>query len=132
MTQMAKVVDEEFDNNERLSTEDFVRLRASSQPTSGFAIAIFFVQTMALVAKDASFFGAADALNLDSEQATGTCVTPLGYNERFIAKMVVTPLIMFAGVPLSRPVWNWVRRKGPQKLAAGVNGSKQKAGMHCT
>ena len=115
-TQMAKVVDEEFDINERLSMEDFVRLRASSQPTSGFAIAIFFVQTMALVAKDASFFGAADALNLDSEQATGTCVSPLGYNERFIAKMVVTPLIMFAGVPLSRPVWNWVRRKGPQKL----------------
>ena len=36
------------------------------------------------------------------------------YNERFLAKMIMTPLIVFLGVPLSVPVWNKMR--GLKKL----------------
>ena len=61
-----------------MTKQDFVRVRSKSAPTSGFGIAIFFIQTLALIAKDASFFGAADILNLDAEKATGSCVSPLG------------------------------------------------------
>ena len=84
-----------------ISVDDFCRVRGKSQPTTGFAVAIFFVQTFALLAKDAGFFGFADALNMDSEQALGACVAPLTYHQRFFSKMIITPVIMFAGVPLA-------------------------------
>ena len=116
-----KMVEEDLGEG-NVHIDDFVRVHCASQPTSGFGIAIFFVQTFALLAKDASFFGFADALNLDAEQAIGACVTPLNYNGRFISKMIVTPIVMFLGVPLSIPAWNKMRSLGClQKLFEKMN-----------
>ena len=78
---LTKLKKEEFDDegeNGVMKIGDFIRYRGAGQPTSGLGIAVFFIQTLALIAKDASFFGAADALNLDAEQAAGACVSPLG------------------------------------------------------
>eukprot|EP01043_Picozoa_sp_COSAG02_P034565 COSAG02_NODE_2426_length_8891_cov_4.565059_2_plen_1149_part_00 len=106
------MVKQHFGGHGPISVNDFCRVRGKSQPTTGFAVAIFFVQTFALLAKDAGFFGFADALNMDSEQALGACVAPLTYHQRFFSKLIITPLIMFAGVPLSQPVWNRMRQIG--------------------
>ena len=110
--QKNEMMDKHFGGAGPINVDDFCRVRCGSQPTTGFAVAIFFVQTFALLAKDAGFFGFAEALNMDSEQALGACVSPLTYHQRFFSKMIITPIIMFAGVPLSEPVWNRMRRLG--------------------
>jgi len=110
--QTEDMMKDSFGGQGPIGVDDFVRMRGKSQPTTGFAVAIFFVQTFALLAKDAGFFGFADALNMDSEQALGACVSPLSYHQRFFSKMIITPLIMFAGVPLSQPIWNRMRQLG--------------------
>ena len=43
------------------------------------------------ILKDADFFGALGALNLDLESATGQCVAPLTTTQRFYAKVRKTP-----------------------------------------
>jgi hypothetical protein len=53
--------------------------------------AIFFMQTLGLILKDADFFGLLGALNLDLESATGQCVAPLTTAERFYAKVRKAP-----------------------------------------
>jgi hypothetical protein len=122
--QLDKLQEEEFGEFEvngtkllMLSKADFIRIRSKSTPTSGFGIAIFFIQTLALIAKDAGGFGFANALNLDAEQATGTCVSPLDYNTRFICKMVVLPIVMFSFIPLAVPSWNKLRKVIPSQVA---------------
>ena len=128
--QQDKMLAQEFGDGGTVYIEDFVRVRGKSQPTSGFGIAVFFVQTFALLAKDAEFFGAADVLNLDSEKAMGACVSPLTYHERFTAKMIITPFIMFIGVPLMVPVWNLIRSNGPQNTFDKMNLPKKITKTH--
>ena len=65
-SQMKSLKKQEFDDvgpEGVMTLGDFIRYRGAGQPTSGLGIAVFFIQTLALIAKDASFFGAADALN---------------------------------------------------------------------
>lgn len=71
--------------------------------------AIFFIQTFGLLAKDASFFGAGEFFNLDAEEASGRCLSPLSYSQRYFAKTVMTPIIMLVGVFISIPIWNKMR-----------------------
>jgi Ca2+-binding EF-hand superfamily protein len=88
----------------------FVQLRSQSAPTAALGVAIFFLQTFGLLAKDASYFGAADFLNLDAESAAGKCLSPLSYSERFVAKTVLMPLMVAVGLLIAVPIWNTLRR----------------------
>ena len=85
-TQRNDLITKEFGPG-AIDVEDFVRVRSASQPTTGFAVAIFFVQTFALLAKDADL-RLRRRLNMDSEQALGACVAPLTYHQRFFSKML--------------------------------------------
>ena len=80
--------------------------------------AIFFVQTFALLAKDASFFGLGTVLNLDPEESTGECMSPLSYTQRYVAKAVVMPSIMLVGVFLTVPIWHKLRQCAGDRLKA--------------
>jgi len=62
--------------------EDFVKFQSLDSPTAAMGTAIFFVQTFALLAKDASFFGMGSVLNLDAEEASGRCISPLSHTQR--------------------------------------------------
>jgi hypothetical protein len=98
--------------------EKFVRAASQTTPTAALSIAIFFIQTFGLLAKEASFFGAAEVLNLDAEKAVGKCVTPLSYTQRYFAATLLTPVIMIAGVFACIPLWNFLRgRKLLRKLS---------------
>ena len=80
--------------------------------------AIFFIQTFGLLAKDASFFGAGEFFNLDAEEASGRCLSPLSYSQRYLAKTVLTPIIMLVGVIISIPIWNKIRTLMADKISA--------------
>lgn len=60
-------------------------------------------------AKDASFFGFGEFFNLDAEEAAGRCLSPLTYSERYLAKTVLTPLVLCLGVLVAIPIWNKLR-----------------------
>jgi hypothetical protein len=80
--------------------------------------AIFFVQTFALLAKDASFFGLGTVLNLDAEESTGKCMTDMSYSQRYFAKAVIMPAIMLVGVFLTVPLWYKLRKCAGDRLKA--------------
>ena len=70
--QLAKTVAEiGVDADGVVLAEDFVREQSARSPTQSIATAIFFVQSLGLILKDADFFGILGALNLDLEAATG-------------------------------------------------------------
>ena len=96
--------------------DEFVASREKDAPTAALPIGIFFVQTFGLLAKDASLFGFAEALNLDPEEATGQCLSNFTFTERFFSKVLLTPLMISLGILASAPVWNFLRRKLPAKL----------------
>jgi len=60
----------------------FVEFQSYESPTAAVGTAVFFVQTFALLAKDASFFGMGSLLNLDAEEASGRCLSPMTYSQR--------------------------------------------------
>jgi hypothetical protein len=62
--------------------ETFVAFQSYESPTAAIGTAVFFVQTFALLAKDASFFGMGSLLNLDAEEASGRCLSPMTYSQR--------------------------------------------------
>jgi hypothetical protein len=62
--------------------ETFVAFQSYETPTAAIGTAVFFVQTFALLAKDASFFGMGSLLNLDAEEASGRCLSPMTYSQR--------------------------------------------------
>jgi hypothetical protein len=70
--QLAKIVAEiGVDADGVVLAADFVREQSARSPTQSIATAIFFVQSLGLILKDAEFFGILGALNLDLEAATG-------------------------------------------------------------
>ena len=60
----------------------FVEFHSYESPTAAVGTAVFFVQTFGLLAKDASFFGLGSLLNLDAEEASGRCLSPMSYSQR--------------------------------------------------
>jgi hypothetical protein len=65
-----------------VSRKTFVEFHSYESPTAAVGTAVFFVQTFALLAKDASFFGLGSLLNLDAEEASGRCLSPMTYSQR--------------------------------------------------
>ena len=89
--------------------QSFVNARARASPTAAMGTAIFFVQSFGLIAKDASFFGIGEFFNLDAEEATGRCLSPFSYSERYLAKTLLIPASICVGVYVAVPIWNWLR-----------------------
>jgi Ca2+-binding EF-hand superfamily protein len=113
---------EEFgvDAHGRVAAQDFVRVQAKSAPSQAIPTAIFFVQTLALILKQADYFGVLDALNLDVEEAVGKCISPLTTTERFYAKVTLLPVVLVLGtVVVSVPLWSLLRRRLPQRVWDG-------------
>ena len=98
--------------------ESFVHYATATSPTAAMGTAIFFVQTFALLAKDASFFGLGTVLNLDPEESSGKCMSPLSYTQRYLAKAVVMPAIMLAGVFMTVPLWYKLRQCAGDRIKA--------------
>jgi hypothetical protein len=74
-------------------------------------------QTYGLLAKEAKFFGFSEMLNLDAEEATEQCVSPLTFTERFFAKTILTPVLILGGILAAIPTWQYLRGLRPlQKL----------------
>ena len=88
---------------------DFVSEQSKKAPTAAVGTAIFFVQTLSVIAKDASWFGVLDVLNLDVEKSAGACVSPLPTTSRFIQYIFVTPTVMAVSVYLASPLWRMLR-----------------------
>lgn len=100
---------------------DFVEEQKKKAPSASVGTAIFFMQTLSLVAKDANWFGVLEALNLDVEKAAGACVSPLSTTSRFIQYIFVTPTILVLSVYIASPLWRWLRNtrclaKGFEKM----------------
>merc|ERR1711871_1720063 len=68
----------------------FVLARSTESPTAALGIAIFFIQSYTLLAKESSYFDAGDSINLDAESTAGQCLSPLTYPERFILKAILS------------------------------------------
>jgi Ca2+-binding EF-hand superfamily protein len=94
-----------------IHADDFVLTQKARAPTAAVPTAIFFVQTIGLIGKDASFFGALDALNLDVEKAAGACIAPMTTEMHFVWKVFFSPLILLGLVVVVAPlIWQRVRR----------------------
>jgi hypothetical protein len=110
---------EEFgvDAHGRVAARDFVRVQAKSAPSQAIPTAVFFIQTLAMILKEARYFGVLDALNLDVEEAVGKCISPLSTTERFYAKVTLLPMSLVVGTLLvSVPLWSLLRRRLPQEM----------------
>ena len=58
--------------NGLVSKDNFVRVEKADGETASVSIFVFFIQTVGLICKEQSFFGAADYFNLDMESSAGT------------------------------------------------------------
>ncbi len=92
-----------------VSVLDFVEEQKKKAPSASVGTAIFFVQTLSLVAKDANWFGVLEAMNLDVEKAAGACISPLSTTSRFIQYIFVTPTILVLSVYAASPLWRCLR-----------------------
>jgi hypothetical protein len=72
-----------------------------------------WTQTLGLVCKERSFFGALDWFNLDVESSAGQCQSPLGFSGKYIFGSIFRPVFMVVGLFLAKPVWEFVRRQKP-------------------
>jgi hypothetical protein len=121
-TKVEKLAREEIgvDAHGRVAVEDFVRVQAKRAPSQAIPTAIFFLQSLALILRQADYFGVLDALNLDVEEAVGKCISPLTTTERFYAKVTLLPVVLVLGtLVVSVPLWSLLRRRVPQRVWDG-------------
>jgi Ca2+-binding EF-hand superfamily protein len=104
------------DAHSRVAVGDFVRVLAKSAPSQAFPTAVFFYQSLALILKQAEYFGVLDALNLDVEEAVGKCISPLRTTERFYAKVTLLPVALVLSTLVCVPLWSLLRRGLPQEM----------------
>jgi predicted outer membrane repeat protein len=88
----------------------FVLARSTESPTAALGIAIFFIQSYTLLAKESSYFDVGDNMNMDAEATAGQCLSPLTYPERFVLKVILSPISIFLFILLSAPLWNLLRK----------------------
>lgn len=96
-----------------VNKEDFLRRREQEAPTAATSTAIFYVQTLGLLAKDNENFmtSVSKVLSLDPEENTKTCVSPLGTTERFyVMQLAFTVVTLLLGLILMAPLWNYARK----------------------
>jgi hypothetical protein len=103
-----------------VDAEVFCRIESAKSPTASLGIAIFFLQTFALIARGAGFADSLGVANLNTEEAAQMCVSPLDHRQRFLFTALVSPLMLLAFVPLAHAVWGLLRRHTCARVWEGV------------
>jgi hypothetical protein len=103
----------------------FLLVKEAASPSAAMGTAIFYIQTLGLIAKDNQNFMTkmSKALNLHPEENAKQCVTPMDTLERYyVMNITFTILTLLVGLPLMVPVWNVLTDK--VKLFRKVLGKK--------
>jgi hypothetical protein len=100
--------------NKEVHIKGFLLHASRDAPSAKLEIAIFFIQTYGLLAKDASIFAFTALLNMDVESTAGGCLAPLGYSGHFLL-VLMTPVLLAVSVVICIPAWNWLLACVPDK-----------------
>jgi len=98
----------------KVTFQSFMAGEIKDQKSSELAIFVFHFQTYALLA-EGFYTRLAATGNVDVEEAVGDCLAPLAFEQRFIHRALVTPLMILLFVPVSfmvlPQIWRCLRMK---------------------
>ena len=100
------------ETNGLVDRDNFVLFQSTKSPTQAMPIALFFIQTLALIFKDKGNFSLLQLLNLDLVTMTKSCMMPMSATGTFFYKTVLTPLQMVIfSATFAVPFWNRLRSR---------------------
>ena len=93
-----KSPDSDVSEDEEVTRQQFRTWCRNNMPSATMSLAIFAIQTLALLFQDNGLFGWANILNLDAEAATGSCLVPtrlLGLPGKIYTTMLAPGIAFF-------------------------------------